>query len=87
MLERAMLLAWRSGFRTDDDLGIAFDTISTAGAEALGLDTYGLAVGKQADFVCVQAETVAEAVVNRPHRPLVVKRGKIVARDGSWVRG
>ena len=84
LLERAMLLAWRSGFRTDDDLAVAFDTISVAGAQALGLESYGLAVGKRADFVCVQAETLAEAVVSRPHRVLVVKRGQIVAQDGEW---
>ena len=82
MLERAMLLAWRSGFRTDAELAIAFDAISGAGAQALKLKDYGLEVGKRADFVCVQAETVAEAVVSRPRRSLVVKRGEIVAQDG-----
>ncbi len=85
MLERAMLVAWRSGFRTDEELAIAFDTVSGAGAEVLGLDSYGLAVGKSADFVAVQAETIAEAVVSRPPRSWVVKKGKIVARDGKWV--
>jgi cytosine/adenosine deaminase-related metal-dependent hydrolase len=72
------------GFRTDEDLAVAFDTISGAGAQALGLDDYGLEVGKRADFVCVQAETLAEAVVSRSHRGLVVKRGEIVAQDGAW---
>jgi cytosine deaminase len=32
LLERAMLLAWRSGFRTDEDLALAFDIVSVAGA-------------------------------------------------------
>jgi cytosine deaminase len=86
MLERAMLVAWRAGFRTDDDLAVAFDMVSAAGAQALGLDDYGLEVGKRADFVCVQAETLAAAVVSRPRRSLVVKRGKIVARDGEWTQ-
>lgn len=84
LLERAMLVAWRSGFRTDEDLALAFETVSSAGARALGLSKYGLAVGKQADFVCVQAETLAEAVVSRPRRLRVVKRGNIVAQDGVW---
>jgi hypothetical protein len=34
--------------------------------------------------VCVQAATLAEAVVSRSHRGLVVKRGEIVAQDGAW---
>ncbi len=83
MLERAMLLAWRAGFRTDEDLAVAFDTVSTAGAQALGLDGYGLGVGKRADFVCVRAETLAEAVVSRPQRVLVVKGGQVVGPDDA----
>jgi cytosine deaminase len=86
MLERAMLIAWRSGFRTDADLAIAFDTASTAGAQALGLEKYGLAVGCRADFVCVPSETLAEAVVSRPTRSLVVKAGHVVARNGELLR-
>lgn len=87
LLERAMLLAWRSGFRTDDDLAVALDTVSAAGAQALGLDAYGLEVGKRADFLCVQAATPAEALVSRPHRRLVVKNGHIVSQDGDGSSG
>jgi cytosine deaminase len=83
MLERAMLVAWRAGFRTDADLALAFDTASSAGAQALGLEGYGLTVGCRADFFCVASETLAEAIVNRPARALVVKSGRLVARDGE----
>ena len=86
MLERAMLVAWRSGFRTDNDLAIAFDTASTAGAQALGLEKYGLAVGCRADFVCVPSETLAEAVVSRPTRSLGGNSGHVVARNGELLR-
>jgi cytosine/adenosine deaminase-related metal-dependent hydrolase len=48
----------------------------------LGLDGYGLAPGCGGDLVLVEAETVAEAVAQRPGRRTVVKRGRIVARDG-----
>lgn len=86
MLERAMLLAWRAGFRTDDDLAIAFDTASVAGAQALDLEGYGLAVGCCADFFCVPSETLAEAVVSRPTRSLVVKSGRVVTQDGELLQ-
>jgi cytosine deaminase len=82
MLERAMLLAWRAGFRTDGDLALALDIASTAGAQILGLTKHGLAVGCRADFFCVPCETLAEAVVSRPVRTLVVKAGHVVARHG-----
>lgn len=83
MLERAMLLAWRSGFRTDEDLAIAFDCASMAGARVLGLDGYGLTPGDRADLFTVAAETQAEAVAQRPRRGVVVKAGRLVARDGE----
>ena len=35
------------------------------------------------DLVLVEAETVAEAVAQRPGRRTVVKRGRVVARDGE----
>jgi len=81
--ERAMLTAWRSGFRTDGDLEIALDLASGAGAKALGLEGHGLDVGCAADFFVVDADTPAHAVADRPVRRLVFKRGRLVARDGA----
>jgi cytosine deaminase len=83
MLERAMLLAWRSGFRTDADLGVALECASAAGARALGLEDHGLVPGCRADLFTLAAETPAEAVVARPVRSLVLKGGRVVARDGA----
>jgi cytosine/creatinine deaminase len=48
----------------------------------LGLEGYGLAQGCGGDLVLVEAETVAEAVAQRPGRRTVVKRGHVVASDG-----
>jgi cytosine/creatinine deaminase len=85
MLERAMLLAWRSGYRTDGDLEIAFECASSAGAEMLGCENYGLAVGDQADFMVVNAHSIAEAVAQRARRNLVFKAGRLVAQGGEFV--
>ena len=85
MLERAMLLAWRSGYRTDDDLAVAFDCASAAGAGILGLDGHGLEPGARADLFTVAADTLGEAVAQRPPRGIVVKSGRLVARDGKLV--
>jgi cytosine/creatinine deaminase len=49
----------------------------------MGDSDYGLAPGCAADFVVVDGETHVEAVVERPPRRFVVKRGRIVARDGN----
>lgn len=79
MLERAMLLGYRSNFRRDDEIALAFDICSRGGADVMGLENYGINVGDEADCVLVAAETLAEAVVSRPIDRIVMKRGKIVA--------
>ncbi len=85
MLERAMLIGYRANFRHDEDLAFALDMVTAAGARMLGLADYGLRVGGPADFVTVEATTLAEAVATRKRRNLVVKSGRIVARDGVLV--
>jgi cytosine deaminase len=82
MLERAMHVAYRSGFRRDEDIELALETATYGGACALGLASYGLTSGAPADVVAVAARTPAEAVVTRPPRELVLKAGRVVARDG-----
>jgi cytosine/adenosine deaminase-related metal-dependent hydrolase len=82
MLERAMLLAYRSGFRTDELLHATLDIATRGGAAVLGIEGYGIEVGRRADFAVVPGETLAEVVVARPPRTLVVSAGRVVARDG-----
>jgi cytosine/adenosine deaminase-related metal-dependent hydrolase len=82
MLERAMLLGLRNNFRTDPDVEHALWCCSYGGAKVMGLPDYGLEEGCAADLVLVEAEAVAHAVAARPPRKLVLKRGRIVARDG-----
>ena len=85
MLERAMMLGYRANFRHDHELQLAFEMVTGAAARVLGIEDYGIAVGGPADFVAVEAGSVAEAVAARPRRKLVIKGGKIVARDGVLV--
>ncbi|MBD2099861.1 amidohydrolase family protein [Leptolyngbya sp. FACHB-261] len=83
MLERAMLIAYRSDFRTDAELAVAFELPTTAAAQVLGWSDYGLTVGARADLVVLEASCIAEAVVTRPARKLVLKQGRVVVRDGK----
>lgn len=82
MLERAFMLAYRSGFRDDAGIEIALRMATYGGAQVMGAQHYGLSVGSNADLVLVAAETAAEAVAYHPPRRLVLKRGRVVARDG-----
>ncbi|QFU15667.1 amidohydrolase family protein [Microvirga thermotolerans] len=82
MLERAMLVGLRNNFRRDDEVEMALDVCTYGGARLMGLDGYGIAAGDRADFVLVEGETLAEAVVSRAPRRMVVKNGRVVARSG-----
>ncbi len=85
MLRRAMLVGYRSSTRTDEGLALALDTATYGAARVLGLPAYGIAPGAPADLVLVRARSVAEAVASVPPREIVLKRGRVVARDGAFV--
>lgn len=84
MLERAMMIAYRANFRHDHEVNFTFEMVTSAAARVLGIEGYGIVVGGPADFVAVEAGSVAEAVATRPCRKLVFKGGKIVAKDGVF---
>jgi cytosine/adenosine deaminase-related metal-dependent hydrolase len=78
-----MLIGLRNNFRRDEEIEIALDLCSYGGAKVIGLDKYGLTVGSVADLVLVPADTLAEAVVSRPANRTVIKRGRVVVRNGA----
>lgn len=81
MLRRAMMIGHRSDFRTDEELGVAFDAVTAAGARALGVTNYGLHVGARADFVTLRAAHIPEAVVAVPKGRSVYRGGVCIVRD------
>jgi cytosine/adenosine deaminase-related metal-dependent hydrolase len=85
MLQRAMIVGMKNDLRRDDEVALAFATVSDWAAEGCGFETCRLAVGERADLVLLEAETLAEAVVAQPPRRLVVSHGRVVARDGALV--
>lgn len=82
MLQRAFIVAYRNGFRRDEDIALTLDMATTGGAQVMGAAGYGLDPDCTADLVLVDAETPAEAVVEHPPRRLVMKRGRVVAENG-----
>lgn len=82
MLERAMFIGMRYNLRRDDEIEVALDCVTHAGAHGCGFADYGLKPGDRADLVLVDAQTVAQAVVSRPPRRVVIAGGRVVARHG-----
>ena len=83
MLERAKLLGMRNNLRHDADVEMALGVCTSGGAAIMRLADYGITPGCHADLVLLDGETLTEAVVTHGPRRLVVKRGRIVARDGA----
>jgi cytosine/adenosine deaminase-related metal-dependent hydrolase len=81
-----MFVGLRNNFRRDDEVRLALDVCTTEGAKVMEIEGYGLAVGCVADLVLLPTESIAEAVATRPAQRRVIKRGKVVARDGVSIR-
>jgi cytosine deaminase len=78
MIERAMLAAYRSGYRGDDQLRQCLALSIQGGARALGLEPGALAPGAAADLIVVDAPNIPAAIVERAQPDLVVRGGVIV---------
>jgi hypothetical protein len=66
LLERAAIIRSKGDFRRDDQIETAFDLVSAAGARALGIADYGIAVGGAATLFTIPASGVPEAVAAHP---------------------
>ncbi|MFF1904671.1 amidohydrolase [Kitasatospora sp. NPDC058218] len=85
MLHRAHLLGWTTDARTDAQLSECFALAAAGGAELLGLPAADLAPGSPADFMLLTGECLPQVVVDLPERELVVRAGRVVARDGVFL--
>ncbi|MFK7805735.1 MAG: amidohydrolase [Anaerolineae bacterium] len=83
ILERVKLMGYRSGFRKDEDVEMLLNVATYGGAALMKDDAYGLEVGKSADFVIVPGDAPTQAVIELNPRSYVVKRGRVVAKDGQ----
>ena len=61
------------------DMARCFDMVTSVNAAIMGLDHLGLAVGKRASLVVLDAGSSVEALRLRAERLCVVSRGKVVA--------
>ena len=87
MLERAKYLAQRNGMTNDADLVETTRICTFGGAEGIDLTGYGFSEGDFGDLVLVPARTLAEAVALTPQKRTVIRRGRILVRDGVQAEG
>jgi cytosine/creatinine deaminase len=82
MLDRAAIIAERHAMFTDRELEDAFALTTSETDKALGAPRRELQAGAVADLVVVASASVADAVVDRPPRSLVLRAGRIAAERG-----
>lgn len=76
LLQRAMLVGYRSGFYADAELQLSLDMVTTHAAAVLGLPAHGLQEGLPATFVAVRADHGPAAVAGVPSDRLSMRRGR-----------
>jgi cytosine deaminase len=81
MLERAAIAARQQVLVEDEELALAFELVTTAAAVATGKADYGIAPGRPADFLLIDAGNLAEAVAAHPPARETYKRGRRVGRE------
>jgi cytosine/creatinine deaminase len=82
MLDRVAIIAERHEMFTDRELKDAFALATSEADKALGRPRRELRAGAVTDLVAVAAASVADAVIDRPPRKLVIRAGRIAAERG-----
>jgi cytosine deaminase len=80
MLEVAQMGLHVAQMTSRAQMRACFDAVTVNAAKVMGLDGYGIEVGKRADFLLLQARDPVEAIRLRASRLVVVRGGVVVAR-------
>ncbi len=81
LLRQALVAAMACHLGNLDQLAWLLDLITTNPARAIGLADYGLAEGRRADLVVLDARDAAQAITEQAEKLLVIKGGRVVARN------
>jgi cytosine deaminase len=78
-LELAFLLAHAAHMSQPDEIETLFTMTTDNAAQVLGLTDYGTTPGCAGDLVILDAQTPLQAIVEKPDRRYVIRRGRVVA--------
>ena len=60
---------------------LCLEMATSRAAEAIGINNYGIAIGKVADLILLEASSVSEAIGAAPSNRITIVRGQIVAQS------
>ena len=79
-LQLANLTGHAAQMTAPDEIEKLYDMITVDAAKILGLEDYGLEIGKNANLVILDATDVREAIRLDSDRLYVIRKGKVVAQ-------
>jgi len=87
LLRQALVAAMAAHLGNLDQLAWLPELITTNAARAIRLEGYGLAEGCRADLVVLDARDAAQAITEQAEKLLVLKDGRVVARNTRTSEG
>ncbi|WNS75403.1 amidohydrolase family protein [Bacillus sp. DTU_2020_1000418_1_SI_GHA_SEK_038] len=85
LIQTAMLAIPTAHLGGASDLPTVLPMITTNPAKAMGLDDYGIEVGKTANLILLDTESVTNAIIDIPTRLYVIKSGKVTVETTKTV--
>jgi cytosine deaminase len=85
LLQRAGIIGYRGNFRSDEELRLAFEFVTTNSRRVMGLAPVSVTVGSAADLIALAAADTPEAVAAAPPDRLVFRGGRLVWPPQSTV--
>jgi cytosine deaminase len=79
LLEEGLILSYGTHMDTVEELNDILRMCTYNGAKALRLETYGLEIGCQADFVLLGASSPSAAIVGQAEKKFVFKNGQLMS--------
>ena len=84
MLQLALFVGRLGTWRTNQELDHLLEMGSMGAARAIGVaEEHGIAVGRRADLVILEAKSGHEAIITQARRLWVIKSGRVVASEGK----
>lgn len=81
VLKICTLLAQVLQLGTSKSHQLCLEMATTRAAEAIAINNYGIEVGKAADLVLIEANSISDVIGTAPLNRTTIKRGKIVAQN------
>jgi cytosine/creatinine deaminase len=86
ILKICTLLAQVLQLGTSKSHQLCLEMATTKAAEAIGINDYGIEIGKVADLVLLEANSISDVIGTAPLNRTTIKRGRVIAQNRCSVK-